>query len=74
MPLRPMEFNWQADHPHYYNAYAANPDTIGRQTPVIGAKVWTKSSFARKGGSICTLRLRICSLQIKAQQKLLWER
>ena len=37
------------DHPHYYNAYAANPDTIGRQTPVIGAKLWTKSSFARKG-------------------------
>ena len=27
----------------------ANPDTIGRQIPVIGAKLWTKSSFARKG-------------------------
>ena len=26
------------DHPHYYNAYVANPDTIGRQIPVIGAK------------------------------------
>ena len=26
-----------------------NPDRIGRQTPVIGAKLWTKSSFARKG-------------------------
>ena len=37
------------DHPHYYNAYAANPDAIGRQVPVIGAKLWTKSSFARKG-------------------------
>jgi choline dehydrogenase len=37
------------DHPFYYNAYAANPDTIGRQAPVIGAKLWTKSSFARKG-------------------------
>jgi choline dehydrogenase len=37
------------DHPFYYNAYAANPDTIGRQVPVIGAKLWTKSSFARKG-------------------------
>jgi choline dehydrogenase len=37
------------DHPFYYNAYAANPDTIGRQIPVIGAKLWTKSSFARKG-------------------------
>jgi choline dehydrogenase len=36
------------DHPHYYNAYAANPDTVGRQIPVIGAKLWTKSSFARK--------------------------
>jgi choline dehydrogenase len=36
------------DHPFYYNAYAVNPDTIGRQTPVIAAKVWTKSSFASK--------------------------
>jgi choline dehydrogenase len=35
------------DHPFYYNAYAAKPETIGRQTPVIAAKVWTKSSFAK---------------------------
>ena len=34
------------DQPFYYNAYAVNPDTIGRQTPVIAAKVWTKSSYA----------------------------
>ncbi|RJQ73845.1 dehydrogenase [Pseudonocardiaceae bacterium YIM PH 21723] len=37
------------DHPFYYNAYAANPDTIGEQTPVIGAKVWTASSEAAEG-------------------------
>ena len=37
------------EHPFYYNAYAANPDSIGRQTPVIAAKVWTKSSFAKAG-------------------------
>jgi choline dehydrogenase len=36
------------DHPFYYNAYAVNPDNIGRQTPVIAAKVWTKSSYAGK--------------------------
>lgn len=35
------------DHPFYYNAYAANPDKIGKQVPVIGAKLWTKSSFAK---------------------------
>jgi choline dehydrogenase len=34
------------DHPFYYNAYAVNPETVGPQTPVIAAKVWTKSSFA----------------------------
>lgn len=32
------------DHPFYYNAYAADPEKIGDQTPVIGAKLWTKSS------------------------------
>ena len=37
------------EHPFYYNAYAADPNTIGRQTPVIGAQVWTKSSFAKDG-------------------------
>jgi choline dehydrogenase len=37
------------EHPFYYNAYAASPDSIGRQTPVIAAKVWTKSSFAKAG-------------------------
>jgi choline dehydrogenase len=37
------------DQPFYYNAYAVNPDTIGRQTPVIAAKVWTKSSYAGEG-------------------------
>jgi choline dehydrogenase len=37
------------EHPFYYNAYATDPNTIGRQTPVIAAKVWTKSSFAKEG-------------------------
>ena len=37
------------DHPFFYNAYAADPKTIGRQTPVIAAKVWTKSSYAKAG-------------------------
>jgi choline dehydrogenase len=37
------------DHPFYYNAYAARPDRIGRQTPVIGAKLWTHSSTAKHG-------------------------
>lgn len=37
------------DHPFYYNAYAARPDRIGRQSPVIGAKVWTHSSSAENG-------------------------
>jgi choline dehydrogenase len=37
------------DHPFYYNAYATDPGTIGRQTPVIGAKLWTRSSFAKDG-------------------------
>lgn len=32
------------DHPFYYNAYAADPAKIGKQIPVIGAKLWTKSS------------------------------
>ena len=36
------------DQPFYYNGYAVNPDTVGRQTPVIAAKVWTKSSYAGK--------------------------
>jgi choline dehydrogenase len=36
------------DQPFFYNAYAVNPDTIGRQTPVIAVKVWTKSSYAKK--------------------------
>jgi len=37
------------DQPFYYNAYAVDPGTIGRQTPVIAAKVWTKSSYAKEG-------------------------
>jgi choline dehydrogenase len=37
------------DHPFYYNAYAARPDRIGRQSPVIGAKLWTHSSTAKAG-------------------------
>ncbi|WP_369372704.1 GMC family oxidoreductase [Streptomyces sp. cg36] len=37
------------DHPFFYNAYAAEPDRIGGQTPVIGAKVWTASSEAGEG-------------------------
>lgn len=35
------------DHPFYYNSYAANPDKIGKQTPSIGAKIWTKSSISK---------------------------
>ncbi|NHZ66047.1 GMC family oxidoreductase [Massilia genomosp. 1] len=38
-----------ADHPFYYNAYAARPDALGAQSPVIGAKLWTASSGARPG-------------------------
>jgi choline dehydrogenase len=37
------------EHPFYYNAYAADPNSIGRQAPVIGVKAWTKSSFAKAG-------------------------
>jgi len=37
------------DHPFYYNAYAARPDVIGSQSPVIGAKLWTHSSQAAPG-------------------------
>ncbi|WP_256081886.1 GMC family oxidoreductase [Massilia sp. YIM B04103] len=37
------------DHPFYYNAYAAKPEAIGAQTPVIGAKLWTHSSSAAQG-------------------------
>ncbi len=37
------------EHPFYYNAYAADPNSIGRQTPVIAVKIWTKSSFAKAG-------------------------
>ncbi|MFJ2540261.1 MULTISPECIES: GMC oxidoreductase [unclassified Pseudomonas] len=36
------------DHPFYYNAYAARADLIGRQSPVIGAKLWTSSRRAEK--------------------------
>ena len=37
------------DHPFYYNAYAARAGLIGRQSPVIGAKLWTRSSTAAEG-------------------------
>ncbi|WP_085695114.1 MULTISPECIES: GMC family oxidoreductase [unclassified Pseudomonas] len=37
------------DHPFYYNAYAAKPDLIGRQSPAIGAKLWTHSRSAAPG-------------------------
>ncbi|WP_423395380.1 GMC family oxidoreductase [Burkholderia sp. LMG 21824] len=37
------------DHPFYYNAYAAHPDRIGAQSPVIGAKLWTRSKQAKPG-------------------------
>lgn len=37
------------DHPFYYNAYAARPDKIGDQSPVIGAFLWTHSATARNG-------------------------
>jgi len=36
------------DQPFFYNAYAADPQTIGRQTPVIAAKLWTNSSLAKE--------------------------
>lgn len=32
------------DHPFYYNAYAVDPGLAGKQTPVIGAFLWTKSA------------------------------
>ena len=32
------------DHPFYYNAYAVKPEIAGKQTPVIGAFLWTKSA------------------------------
>lgn len=35
------------DHPFYYNAYAADPTKIGKQIPVIGAKLWIKSSTSK---------------------------
>ncbi|MGY0036498.1 GMC family oxidoreductase [Pedobacter sp. NJ-S-72] len=37
------------DHPFYYNAYALDAEKVERQTPVIGAKLWTKSSYAKQG-------------------------
>ncbi|UZT99378.1 GMC family oxidoreductase N-terminal domain-containing protein [Chryseobacterium fluminis] len=37
------------DHPFYYNAYALDPHKTGRQTPVIGVKLWTRSSYAKDG-------------------------
>lgn len=37
------------DHPFYYNAYAAKPEEIGEQSPVIGAKIWTNSSTSKSG-------------------------
>lgn len=37
------------DHPFYYNAYATRADLIGRQSPAIGAKLWTHSRSAEKG-------------------------
>src|SRR5450432_540859 len=37
------------EHPFYYNAYAADPNAIGHQTPVIAVKLWAKSSFAKDG-------------------------
>lgn len=37
------------DHPFYYNAYAARPERIGRQSPAIGAKLWTHSRSAENG-------------------------
>ncbi|WP_419728963.1 GMC family oxidoreductase [Lichenicola sp.] len=37
------------DHPFYYNAYAARPDRIGAQVPVVGAVAWTHSSTAEHG-------------------------
>jgi choline dehydrogenase len=32
------------DHPFYYNAYAVDPALVGKQTPVIGAFLWTRSA------------------------------
>jgi choline dehydrogenase len=34
------------DHPFYFNTYAAEPDKIGRLSPVTGVNLWTRSSYA----------------------------
>jgi choline dehydrogenase len=34
------------DHPFYFNTYTADPEKIGRLSPVTGVNVWTRSSFA----------------------------
>ncbi|WP_394940969.1 GMC family oxidoreductase [Psychromicrobium sp. YIM B11713] len=37
------------DHPIFYTAFAAVPESLGAQVPVIGAKAWVKSSQAAPG-------------------------
>ncbi len=37
------------DHPFYYNAYAAKASALGARSPVIGAKLWTRSADAAPG-------------------------
>jgi choline dehydrogenase len=37
------------DHPYYFNAYAARPDRIGEQEPVIGTMARSASSLADAG-------------------------
>ncbi len=37
------------DHPFYYVAFGADAAKIGKQEPVIGAKVWTASTLAEPG-------------------------
>jgi choline dehydrogenase len=37
------------DHPYYSNTYAARPERIGEQVPVVGAIAWVASSKASEG-------------------------
>ncbi|PMQ04607.1 Oxygen-dependent choline dehydrogenase [Dyella sp. AD56] len=37
------------EHPFYFNAYAVKPELAGAQSPVIGAKLWTRTSTATPG-------------------------
>jgi choline dehydrogenase len=53
------------DHPFYYNAYAAHPEKLGRQSPAIGAFLWTHSSKSSRG----ELDLHITATHLFPQDK-----